>query len=181
MAEESQALVRFSEGWRQQGVSADGLPYFVETIRITKSIPPYTEIESEATEQDFLDYPLPYEHFMKAQRARRLEPSEGGFPLALWPVASRAHVEMLAARNITTIEQLAKLARRADDGMPGEFRELAQRAEQMLALSQEVGKYEAMIRDRDGRIEALTEQVAELRNTIKQQDGMLNTLRARVA
>ena len=181
MAEESQALVRFEQGWRQDGISADGLPHFVETVRIIKSVPPFTQVAYEATEQDFIDFPAPYEAFRKEQNARALEPKEGGFPLALWPVISTAQLKMLAARDITTIEQLSKLTGRSDTGMPGEFKELAERAKQMLALSQEIGKFEAIIRDRDGQIEAMAEQIKELRGTIQAQEGMINSLKARVA
>lgn len=179
MPEESQALVRFEPGWVEDGVSEDGLPRYRETVRIIKSVPPYTQVEYVATEQDFDENPGPYQAFQKEQGARLLKPAEGGFPLALWPVISPAQFKALTVRDVNTIEQLAKLAGRTD--LPGEFKELAQRAKQMLQLSDNIGKFEAMIRDRDGQIEVLVEQNRELAGTISAQASMINTLKQQPA
>lgn len=182
MAEESQALIRFKSGWAEDGVGEDGLPRYRETVRIVKSVPPLTQVEYEATARDFEENPQPYQLFMKEEGARLQRPSEAGFPLALWPVVSPAHFKMLAARDITTVEQLAKLADRgADPAMPGEIKELAERAKDMLALSESLGKFEAMIRDRDGQIAALVEQAAEMKATISAQNSMINTLKMTAA
>lgn len=175
MPEESQALVRFTPGWVEDGVSEDGLPRYREMVRVIKSVPPYTQVEYVATELDFEENPGPYQAFLKEQGARLQQPTEAGFPLALWPVISPAQFKALAVRDITTIEQLAKLAGRAD--LPGEFKELVQRAKQMLQLSANIGQFEAMIRDRDGQIEALTEQNRELAATISAQTSMIATLK----
>jgi hypothetical protein len=175
MPEESQALVRFTPGWVEDGVSEDGLPRYREIVRIIKSVPPYTQVEYVATEQDYEENPGPYQAFQKEQGARLQKPTEDGFPLALWPVISPAQFKALAARDVSTIQQLAKLVGRAD--LPGEFKELAQRAKQMLQLSDKIGQFEAMIRDRDGQIEALTEQVKELAATITAQTSMITQLK----
>ena len=178
MPEESQALIRFMPGWAEDGVSSDGLPRYRETVRIIKSVPPFTQVEYEATDADFDDNPGPYSAFMKEHGARLQQPGEAGFPLALWPVISPAQFKALAHRDINTIEQLAKLASRGNDPtMPGEFKELAVRAKQMLALSSEVGKFEAMLMERDGQLAALNEQVVELRATISAQNSLINTLK----
>jgi hypothetical protein len=179
MPEESQALIRFTAGWVEEGVSTDGLPRFRDTVRIIKSVPPYTQVEYEATEADFDDNPMQYQAFLREQGARLQAPAEGGFPLALWPVISPAQFKMLTARDITTIEQLSKL--RPDTAMPGDLKELVERAKQMLALSANLGKFEAMIRDRDGQIAALTEQVVELRGTVSAQNALINTMRVTAA
>lgn len=177
--EPSQALVRFVPSWAEDGVSEDGLPRYRETVRIIKSVPPHTEVYYEATEADFDDYPGPYQLFLKEQGARLQEPTKEGFPLALWPVISPAQFKALSARGVTTIEQLAKL--RADQNTPGEFKALIERAKQMLALSANIGKFEAMIRDRDGQIEALQEQVTEMKGTISAQNSLINTLKMKAA
>jgi hypothetical protein len=182
MAEESQALVRFAAGWAEDGISSDGLPSYRETVRVTKSVPPFTEVEYEATEQDFAENPGPYQRFLAEQGARVQQATHSGFPLALWPVVSPAQFKALTARGVTTIEQLMALAgRRGDDGMPGEFKELAERAKQMLALSANLGKFEVIIRDRDGQIAALTEQVVEMRATISAQNSLINTMKMTAA
>lgn len=177
--EQSQALVRFVPSWAEDGIGEDGLPRFRETVRIIKSVPPHTEVYYEATEADFEDYPGPYQLFLKEQGARTIQPTNTGFPLALWPVITPAQFKALTARDITTIEQLAKL--RVEPNMPGEFKALVERAKQMLALSANIGKFEAMIRDRDGQIEALNEQVNELKSTVSAQNSLINTLKARAA
>lgn len=174
--EESQAIIRFVDGYAEEGLGANGLPNYRPTIRIIKSVPPYTEVNYEATERDFSDFPGPYQIYLKEQAALRQVPQADGFPLALWPVINHAQLRMLAARDITTVEQLAKLDDR-DPAIPGDLKEVAERARQMLLLSSKLGKFEAMIRDRDGQIEALAEQVRELRATVSARDAMINSMR----
>jgi hypothetical protein len=177
--EQSQALVRFVAGWAEDGISEDGLPRYRETVRIIKSVPPLTEVQYEATEADFDENPGPYQAFQKEQAARGQQPEEAGFPLALWPVISPAQFKALVARGVNTIEQLAKL--RSDLDTPGEFKGLIERAKQMLSLSANIGKFEAMLLDRDGQITALTEQVVEMRGTISAQNSLINTLKLKAA
>lgn len=179
MAEESQALVRFIAGWVADGVSDDGLPRYRETVRVIKCVPPYTEIEREATDLDFEENPGPYQLFQKEQAARTLAPGQTGFPLALWPAISPAVLKMLSARDIVTVEQLAALTNRTD--MPGEFKELADRAKQMMALSANLGKFEEQLRDMTAQRDALNEQVAEMNATISAQNSMIAKLQLRAA
>ena len=120
MPEESQALVRFEPGWVEDGVSEDGLPRYREIVRIIKSVPPYTQVDYVATEQDFDENPGPYQAFQREQGARLLKPADDGFPLALWPVISPAQFKALAVRDVSTIQQLAKLGGRPD--LPGASR-----------------------------------------------------------
>lgn len=178
MMSDNPTLARFSSGWTEDGISKDGLPHYRETTIITLARPPYLRIEREATDDDFHTYSGPYELFLKEQRSKKTVPSQAGFPLSMWAVVSAAELAMLAAREVYTIEQLAKLAiRRTDDGMPGELRQLAERAKKMIDMSKEVGRFEAMIAEKDGQIEALADQVKELRLTIKQQEGIINGLK----
>lgn len=179
-AEESQALVRFIPGWVEAGTSEDGMPRFTETIRIIKSIPPFTEVQREATDIDIAENPGPYQLYLRENEARLQQPKTEGFPLALWPVVSPAHFKMLVARDITTIEQLAAKAGR-DPSMPGEIKELADRAKQMIALSANIGKFEAMVRDLEGQRAALLEQNRELAATISAQNSLINTLKMTAA
>jgi len=175
-------LVRFVSGWAAQGLGADGMPLYRETINVIKERPPYLRVEHEATEQDFDDNPGPYQLFLKEQGAKAAQPTATGFPLALWSAASPAALRMLAARDIVTVEQLAKRAQRgADDGMPADLKELAVRAKQMLEMSKDIGQYEAIIRERDAQIVVLREQVSELQTSIKMQDGIINSLKLKVA
>ena len=179
MAEETQALIRFVEGWAEDGISEDGMPRFRPTVRIIKSIPPFTQVDYEATEQDFADFPYQHQAFLKEHEAREMQPGEAGFPLALWPVISPAIFKMLSARDIVTVEQLAKLAGRTD--APGEIREVADRAKAMLAMSANLGKFETIIRELKGEKEVLTEQVKELGAALSAANAMINTLKMKVA
>lgn len=174
------ALIKFSQGFEPVGPGSDGLPWFAETVIITKTVHPYTQVSNRATEADFAEFPAQYEIFQKEQRARKQRPTENGFPLALWPVISEAQLLILAARDILTIEQLAKI-KVNDQAIPGDIRELAERAKGMVQLSTSVGQFEVMVRERDGQIASLTEQVTELRNTIKVQDGTIAALRQKAA
>lgn len=175
-------LVRFVTGWSASGLSEDGMPRYRETIKVIKERPPYLLVEGEATEQDFEDYPGPYALFQKEQAAKAASPTQSGFPLVLWPAVGAAELKMLSARDIVTVEQLAKRAARgAGDKMPAELKELAGRAQQMLAMAKDIGQYETRERDLTGQIEVLSEQVRELQTTIKTQDGIINSLKARVA
>lgn len=181
MAEETQALIRFKEGWAEDGTGDDGLPRYRPTVRIVKSVPPLTQVEYEATQADFDDYPGPYQLFMKEQAARTQKPGEAGFPLALWPVVSVAQFKMLTDRDITTVEQLAKYAGRRDSSMPGDLVELADRARAMMAMSANVGKFEGQLRDRDGQIEVLKEQLKEAHASLSAANALVHTLKQRVA
>lgn len=172
------ALIRFVKDWVEDGVSEDGLPRYRDSVKIIKSVPPRTQVDYVATEAHFAEFPEEYAKFQKEQQAMKLTPTEGGgFPLALWPVVTPAELKMLAARDLFTIEQLARLADHGDSAMPGEIRELAVRAKQMTALSKEIGQFETLISSKDGEIAALKEQVGELRAMIAQRDAMILALR----
>lgn len=172
------AIVRFEKHYVEDGVSSDGLPHYRDSVKIIKSVPPHTEINRVATDYEMQEFAAEYELFQKEQRAMKQTPTEGGgFPLALWPAVTAAELRMLSARDITTIEQLARLADRGDPNMPGEIRELAARAKQMASLSKEIGQFEEIIRKRDGELEVLREQITELRAAINQRDATILALK----
>ena len=175
-------LVRFVAGWAEDGLGEDGMPRYRQTVHVIKERPPYLRVEREATEEDFEENPGPYSLFQKEQAARGAKTTASGFPLALWPAVGPAELRMLAARDIVTVEQLAKRGERGgDDKMPAELKELAERAREMLGMAKDIGQYEEMLRDREARLGVLKEQVVELQNTIKTQDGIINSLKLRVA
>ncbi len=155
------------------------MPRYRETVRIIKSVPPYTEIEREAEPIDFEENPGPYQLFLKEAAARGQTPGERGFPLALWPVVSPAMFKMLSARDVYTVEQLAAIGTRPD--MPGEFRELVDRAKQMIALSANLGKFEDQLRDMTAQRDVLAEQVKELQASLSAANSLINTLKMTAA
>lgn len=174
------ALITFVEGYVEDGMGKDGLPNYRPTVRIIKDVPPLTKVEYEATDNDFAEFPEPYKLFQKLQQAKGARHTSTGYPLALWPVCTPAALAMLSARDIFTIEQLAKI-RTNDTTIPAEIRELAGRAQKMMELSSQVGKFEQIIRDKDGQLEAQKEQIDELRMSLKHALGEINSLKARVA
>lgn len=169
-------LVKFHMGWAEDGIGRDGLPLYREELLITLDRPPLLRIERIATEADIDDYPHPYAVFEKQRAAVN---SEEGYPLVMWPACTSAMFMMLAARGISTVEQLAKLAGRGgkEDTMPAEIRELAQRAVKLMAMQRDVGKFEAIIREKDGELEALKEQVDEAIKTISAQKAVIDKLK----
>jgi hypothetical protein len=169
-------LARFHMGWVEDGLGRDGLPLYREQLLITLDRPPLLRIERTATEDDKEDYPGPYAVFEKQRAA---VDSEEGYPLVLWPACTSPMFMMLAARGISTVEGLAKLAGRGgkDDTMPAEIRELAGRAVKLMAMQRDIGKFEAIIREKDGELEALKEQVDEAVKTITAQKAVIDKLK----
>lgn len=173
-------LVQFYTGWKNDGETSEGgLPQYRETVMIRLERPPYLQVSREATEEDIDDHPEPYRLFEKEQKAKKTKPAAAGFPLAMWPVINEFHLRMFAAKDVYTVEQLAKLAKRKD--MPPDFIELAERAAQMVTFMNSSGKHEATIRDLTGQIEALKEQVDDAMKTIAAQKEMILTLKMKVA
>jgi hypothetical protein len=175
------AIITFTEGWEEDGVGPDGLPLFKEVIKIIKAVPPLTRVEYVATPEDFEEFPGPYQLFRKQQGARR--PEVKGYPLALWPVISPAEFQMLSARDIVTVEQLAQIAnKRGDATVPAAIIELAKRAKKLVELQGSIGKFEAVINQLTGERDEMAAQLKEANATIAAQNQMINTMRpAKVA
>jgi len=169
-------LVRFKPGWEADGVGNDGLPLYRSNILIVLSRPPFLMVERVAEEEDIANYPMQFELFKK-ENAGRLKSYSEGYPLAMWPAVNEAEFRMLADRDITTVEQLAQLAKKkgsAFEGMPAEIATLAARAVKLLELQKGAPKFEQIVADKDGQIAALNEQVTDLRTAN-------NNLQARVS
>ena len=150
-------LSRFYTGWRHGGTGSDGMPIYYETIMIRLDRPPYLSVQREAEPQDYEDHKLAFEMFQKEQAGRKVTLAEG-YPLALWPACTEPLFKMLADRDIHTVEQLA---RKKKDTMPAELKELAERAAKLIELQKGPGKYEELLKARDGRIKALEESLEE--------------------
>jgi len=175
------ALIHFYQGWALDpgAVSGDGLPVYKDTVMIQIEKPPLLKLNRLAEREDFTNYPEEYEVFQRTLKARDTEIGDSGYPLVMWPVVSPADVETFAARKIYTVEDLAKLAGRRD--LPGNFAELALRAERLMDMQKQFGKYEAMLSERDAQLVEISEQLKDARNTISAQNSMIDTLKMRVA
>lgn len=167
------ALISFFEGWEQSGTGKDGMPLFREVVKIRKSVPPLTQVEYLATEADFEEFPLQYQLFRKQQGARR--PEVEGYPLALWPVISPADFQNCAAREIYTVEQLAKLATSKD--VPPPIVELAKRAKKLVELQASTGKFEVIISELTAERDALAAELKDANATISALNAQISVLR----
>lgn len=171
-------LARFHIGWAEDGIGRDGLPLYREQLLITLDRPPLLRITRGVEDDDYENYPGPYAIFQKQQAAMGIHDEEG-YPLVMWPACTSAMFMMLSARGVATVQQLAKLAGRGgkDDTMPAEIRELAGRAVKLMAMQKDVGKFEAIIREKDGELEALKEQLEEAVKTISAQKTLIDRLK----
>lgn len=167
-------LARFYAGWKNGGIADDGMPVYFETIMIRLDRPPWLSVQREAEPSDFEDHPLAFEMFRREQASRKVSLAEG-YPLALWPACTEAMFKMLADRDIHTVEQLAKTK---NPSMPAELRELSERAAKLVELQKGPGKYENLLRERDGKIKALEESLDDARKTIMGLQGMIESLKA---
>jgi hypothetical protein len=175
MADENIALVYFKRGYALDGMSKDGMPAYRPVIKIHKEVGAHTKVDYVATEEDFEQFKEEYGLFVKAEKANATPVSSDGYPLSLWPSCPPHILQMCSARGITTVEQLAKIAKKRD--APGEITELAERAAQMLEHQKNVGKFEAIIRQKDGELSVLLEQIRELRGIVAGRDAIINSLR----
>jgi hypothetical protein len=168
-------LARFYTGWKHGGTANDGMPIYYETIMIRLDRPPYLSVQREAEEADFEDHAMSFEMFKKEQATRKVTLAEG-YPLTLWPACTEPLFKMLADRDIHTVEQLAKMRK---DTMPPELKELADRAVKLMELQKGPGKYEDLLRARDGKIRALEETIEEHKKTIMGQQSLIEGLQKR--
>jgi len=179
---DTEALVRFYRDWHTDGEQTeDGLPLYREVIMITLARPPLLRIDRVAEDSDFDEFPAALDMFQREERTRTITEKEG-YPLAMWPACNLAQVKMLAGKDIYTVEQLAKLAaKRGDQSIPGEIRDLAVRAQAMIAMQKSGAKYEARVHDLEAQVEMLNEERNEARATINALTQTIDNLRAKVA
>ena len=170
-------LARFFTGWEHLGPGKDGMPRYAENIMIQLDRPPYLSVRRVATDDDIKDHPMAFEMYQKEQAARKQTYVEG-YPLSLWPAVNEAEFKMLVDRDIVTVEQLAKLKGK---DLPPVLKELVDRAQHLVKLQGGAAKYEDLLKDRDGRIEALEEQVKDASITIAALKTQIDSLRVRGA
>lgn len=174
------ALIHFYQGWADtQQISPDGMPVYVDTVMIQIERPPLLKLNRPAGQEDFRNYPEEYDVFKRELAAKDSAVSDSGYPLVYWPALSAAEVHMFAARGIITVEQLAKLAGNRD--LPGNLADQAIRAERLMDMQKNFGKYEAMLTERDAQLAEMKEQLSEARQTISAQNALIDTLKMRVA
>lgn len=173
-------LVRFYMGYHATGeVSPDGFPIYENIIKIRKSRPPYLEVEYVATDLDIEENEEAYKLFQKEQKSLHTG-TDAGYPLVMWPACQQAEQQMLAARDIYTVEDLAKLAGSKKE-IPGNLRDLAQRAAALIGLQKTHGKYEEIVGQLKGQVEVLTEDLRTARTTIETLSAQVDALTIRKA
>ena len=173
------ALITFSEGWAlSPEPSPDGLPIYNEAVIIHIERPPLLSLQRAATKQDFADHPAEYEAF-QAVRAAKRNVGDDGYPLVYWPAVSAADVQMLAVRNIVTVEQLAKLANNRD--LPGQLADLALRAERMIDMQKTFGRHEALLAESNAERDEMIAQNKDLKQSLSAAQALIDTLKLKVA
>jgi hypothetical protein len=173
------ALITFYEGWADTGtISEDGFPVYVDTTMINIERPPLLKLQRVATREDMATYHDEYNSFLDIKKAKRNTGDEG-YPLVYWPAATAAEVQTLAARQIGTVEKLAELANARD--LPPQLLELARRAERMLDMQKNFGKYEAILSEREAEIGVLKEQVKDVSHSLAAANAIIETLKLKVA
>jgi hypothetical protein len=169
-------LVRFYTGYHETGATSEsGLPAYRKAIMVRLDRPPTLSVVREAEENDIETHHEAFRMYEKEERSRSGKDLPEGYPLSLWPVINEFYLKVLAQRDIYTVEALAKLSKRKD--IPPDFVELAVRAEEMIALMQGGIKWEAVVKDLKGQVEALKEQVEDCQKTIVAQKELIATLK----
>lgn len=177
-------LVRFIESFAEDGVDDGGMPVYRESIGIILDRPPLLRIEREATEQDFDDYPMQFQLFNKERAARKAveNAKPDGYPLMIWTAISPSELKMCIDRDITTVQELSKLAKQGgSSSIPPQIVEVAKRAQKMVELQSKIGKHAEVITELTSERDALMEQLKEANATISAQNTLINTLKLRVA
>lgn len=174
MSSETPVLVQFKRGHAPTGeTSKDGMPVYEPCIIITLDRPPLLSLTRRATEEEFELYADAYKLFLKTEHAKSMDVK--GYPLAMWPVIDEATLGILAGRDIFSVEQLSELHKRKD--LPPHLAELAARAKKFVEMQANTGKYEAMILERDRKIEALMEDIQTLKDELSRANRVLTKLR----
>ena len=176
------AYAKFEDGWEPTGeVGKDGMPAYQPRLMIRFSKPPYLDTKREAEDSDIEQYSEPYKHYLKLKAGRDIDKTEG-YPLALWPAITKAEFEQLVAHGIITVEELAKLvSRKGGTKSPDWIMALAGRANRMLALQREQGRYEAKIEQLTSERDAVAAELVELRTQLASANSVINNLQMRIA
>ena len=140
------ALIRFVTGWVEDGVAEDGLPRYRETVKIIK-----TRAAADRRSTDRGDRGgfrgLRRAPTRCSRRSRRRASSAGRrrrLPAGAVAGGRRRRAEdAVGAATSSPSSSSPSCADAATTTMPGEIRELAERAKQMIALAKEIGQFEA--------------------------------------
>ena len=173
-------LARFYIGFQEAGVGVDGMPLYEEIEKVILSRPPLLEVTRIVTDEEREDYAEPYKLFLKERAGKELRGAEG-YPLAMWVAINEGDLKMCLARDIYTVEDLAKYANRKPEQVPAQIIALAQRAKKMVELQKSTGRHEAKISELEGQIGALREQNNEFRAQLDAANTLIATLKARAA
>jgi len=119
-----------------------------------------------ASPRDKARFPEHYRMFKE-----RREAPVTGTPLAEWPVIQQSMVEMLAFKNIKTVEQLSDLNDSSMVGLPG-IQTLKQKAKDWLESAKDSGVLTQMREDLSERDATITDLTAKLEATMARLDAL---------
>src|SRR5262245_31837168 len=180
MSSDSHPIVRFEDGWEDDGIGPNGLPKFKPRLFVVFAKPPELVVRREAEDDDIEMYPEPYKLYQKLKAGRDLKEIDG-YPIVLWPALNKSEVDQLLGHGIMTVEALAKMAGRTGGKTPAFILELASRAKRMLDMQKEGGKFEATIDELTRQRDALHAELTELRQQLAASNAALINLQNRLA
>lgn len=170
------ALAIFHDGKVPDGLGADGLPVFKDVLMIRVNRPPYLDIDRIADDSDIAYFGEQYTLYTKTTKSK-YDTTEG-YPLSMWPGCSASELEMLAVREVYTIQELAKLAARKETLIPP-LREVAARAQRFIKLAADKGAAEAQMEQLRAENEAMKEQLQEGRQENARLQATIDAMRVR--
>ena len=142
-------------------VDDTGLPLYKDEVFVIIKRDSTHTVERLAEPADFTRFHLEYAHFLKS--IEKMDESDGGVPLELWPVATPADVLNLKARGIKTVQQLAKVNSKVLSIMPGPVKVLVDQAKRYMEIAGAANALTKKADDLAAEIEDLTEQVRSLK------------------
>lgn len=157
-------MVRFYYAPVSAGEDENGVPVYDDAVFVTINVDATNTVERKARDTDFERFPDQYEYFKKSTAA--YEPIEGQVPLEMWSMCTPADVANLKARNIRTVEQLAKVSSDMLNRMPPAAAALVTSAKNYLAMAGSVNKNSKFADDLIETNKHLKEEVSILRAEI---------------
>lgn len=154
-------FVQFYYAPVKSGEDQNGVPVYDDVVHVIISVDTTNTVDRKARESDFERFPEQYEYFKKASAT--YEPIEGQVPLEMWSMCTPAAIATLKARDIRTVEQLAKVGSDMTKRMPPSVAALVASAKNYLAMAGSVNKNSKLADDLIETNKNLKEEVAVLR------------------
>lgn len=155
-------MVLFYYRAMETGKDETGIPIYDDRVFIQVTMDPTTTVDRPADEDDFQRFPDHYAHFLKSTAA--YIPIEGQVPLEMWPIATPADVASLKARDVRSVQQLAKVTPTQSKSWPSHILALVEHAKSYMSVA--------------GGAADTAKEVSTLRSTLADLNEEVSMLRA---